>query len=305
MGKFSKQHLINFMKTSAGLEILQTSEGAGILREANGIVSQNMISAAQYYMGVPDGKYFEAGKFDESVVKAKKAYVTLNTLMGGETAEQDRFNEGKKQVPEMLTLEGVKKMIHLFTYLYCLASGSDESVYLKTVRACRQSEVSDEESVVGALASTTKLSVDEIMKLGYGNKNGLAICFYKFHEGAVVLDMEKLGENYLKPEEREVLLLMGNRLVPHFQGYDSRYLGKDGKPALICEFDVYPPEFKDTAESTDELERVVYDENVIKEVKEFYTALNEAADFPEVPKCYPRWKDYFQKIVFQEIKKLS
>lgn len=73
MGKFSKQHLINFMKTSAGLEILQTSEGAGILREANGIVSQNMISAAQYYMGVPDGKYFEAGKFDESVVKAKKA----------------------------------------------------------------------------------------------------------------------------------------------------------------------------------------------------------------------------------------
>ena len=88
MGKLSKQHL---------QKILQTSAGENALREAARVVSDEIISAAKYYMGVPDGKYFEKGEFDESVVKAKKAYVTLNTLMGGETAEMDRFKEGKKR----------------------------------------------------------------------------------------------------------------------------------------------------------------------------------------------------------------
>ena len=108
MAKLSKQHL---------QKVLQTSAGENALREAGKIVSKEIISAAKYYMGVPDGKYFKNGEFDESVVKAKKAYVTLNTLMGGETAEMDRFNEGKKQIPELLTPLGVKKMINLLLFL--------------------------------------------------------------------------------------------------------------------------------------------------------------------------------------------
>lgn len=296
MSKFSKQHLIDFLQTSAGVNAL---------RKANSIVSQEIISAAKYYMGVPDGKYFEAKDFPKSVVEAKKAYVTLNTLMGGETAEMDRFNEGKKQTPELLTPLGVKKMIHLFTHLYCFASGNNEAVTYETVRACRQSEISRGESVVGPLTSTTKLSVDEIMRLGYGDKNGLAICRYKFHYGAVVLDMEELGKDYAKPEEREVLLLMGNKLFAHCKGYDNKYLGKDGQPALMYEIEVYSPEFADVMESWQKLEEVVYDETSIKEIKQFYTALNEGSSFPDVPKCYPKWKECFQKMVFQELKKLQ
>lgn len=296
MSELNKEHLIKFLQTSAGVNAL---------RSAGDIVSQEMVSAAKYYMGVPDGKYFEAKDFGESVVKAKKAYVTLNTIMGGETAEMDRFNEGKKQTPELLTPLGVKKMIHLFTHLYCFASGSSDSITYETVRACRQSEISEGDSVVGPLTSTTKLSVDEIMKLGYGNKNGLAICRYKFHDGAVVLDMEKLGKDYLKPEEREVLLLMGNRLSAHCQGYDDRYIGKDGQPALMYEIDVNSPEFDDIVESRQELKNVVYDEKSIDEIKKFYTALNEESSFPNVPACYTQWKNYFQKMVFQELKKLS
>lgn len=295
MSEFTKEHLMKFLQTSAGVNALRT---------AADIVSKEMVSAAKYYMGVPDGKYFEVKDFAQSVVEAKKAYVTLNTIMGGDTAEMDRFKEGKKQIPELLTPLGVKKMLHLFTHLYCLASG-DSKISFETVRACRQSEVSEGESIVGPLTSTTKLSVDEIMKLGYGNKNGLAICRYKFHDGAVALDMENLGKDYLKPEEREVLLMMGNKLSARCCGYDDRYLGKDDQPALMYQIDVYSPKFCDITESRQELKDVVYNEEIIGEIRRFYTALNEEKDFPCVPACYPQWKDYFQKMVFQELRKIS
>ena len=64
MSKISKQHLIN---------ILQTTAGEKAIRVANGIVSQEIISAAKYYMGVPDGKYFEENYIEEAAVKAKKS----------------------------------------------------------------------------------------------------------------------------------------------------------------------------------------------------------------------------------------
>jgi len=294
--RINKRHLIN---------LLQTSAGEDILRKAGGAVSEEIISAARYYMGVPDGKYFKAEDFDQSVVNAKKAYVTLNTLMGGETAEMERFSEGKKQVPGLITPLGVEKMINLFTHLYCFASGSARDNTFDTVRACRQTEILEGPSVVEALASTTKLSIDEIMKLGYGNKNGLAICYYKFYEGSVMFDMERLGKNYLKPEEREVLLMMGNRLKARKCGYDARYLGKDGQPALIYEVEVYPPEFKDIDETQKDLEKVVYNHDHIKAVQQFYAALNEEGEFPDVPECYSEWKSSFKKRVFQELKKFA
>lgn len=294
MSKMSKQHLINFLQTTAGEETL---------RKVSRVVSQEIISAAKYYMGVPDGKYFETSCIEENAVKAKKAYVTLNTIMGGDTAEMDRFNEGKKQTPELLTPYGVKKMVSLFTHLFCFASGNEETVTYETVRACRQTEVSEGESIVGPLTSTTKLSIDEIMKLGYGNKNGLAICRYRFHDGAAIFDMEKLGKDYLKPEEREVLLLMGNKLVSTCVGYDDRYLGKDGQPALMYNIEVYPPKFA-KCENQKELEKVVYNPDTIEEVRKFYIELNAGGDFPEIPTCYKEWKEDFKKLVFEEISKL-
>lgn len=295
MNKFSKQHLINFLQTIAGEEAM---------REASRVVTRDIVSAAKYYMGIPDGKYFEASHIEEKAVNASKAYITINTIMGGDTAEMDRFKERKKQTPELLTPYGVKKMICLFTHLYCFASGNSDEITYETVRACRQTEVSEGESVVGPLTSTTKLSVDEIMKLGYGNKNGLAICHYKFHDGVAVFDMEELGKDYLKPEEREVLILMGNKLVATCSGYDDRYLGKDGKPALIYNIDVYAPEMV-TCENQEELEKMVYNPSIIKEVKNFYKLLNVGGEFPEVPSCYAKWKESFKKLVFAEISKLA
>lgn len=294
----SKQHLVNFLQTGAGKEIL---------REVGKEVSEEIISAAKYYTGTPDGKFIKEYQFEQAAVKASKAYVTLNTLMGGETAEMDRFNEGKKQTPELLVPYGVRKMVNLFTLLFCFASGDKSNVEYETVRACRQSEVSEGESIVGPLTSTTKLTVDEIMKLGYGNKNGLAICRYKFHEGAVIFDMEKLGENYLKPDEKEVLLLMGNKLVAHCSGYDNRYLGKDGQPALMYDIEVFPPEFKETGENQEEIEKSVFNSENIAEIRKFFEDLNNnvGGEFPSIPGCYEEWKKNFKKLVFLEISKFA
>lgn len=289
------------MNNSANiLKFLQTSTGKEILRK----VDENVISAAQYYMGIPNGNFFEARDFEESVVNSKKAYITLNTLMGVDSSEMDRFTEGKKQTPGLLTPIGVKKMISLYTYLFYFATKRDKEIGFETVRACRQSEISEGKSMVRALTSTTKLSVDEIMNLGYGNKNGLAICKYKFHRGAVVFDMEDLGDEYLKQEEREVLILMGNNLVSHCCGYDYHYTGKDGQPAMIYEIDVYPPTITSENINIEEIEAIVYNKNIISEVKMFYEELNVSKDFPIVPNCYHVWKENFQKLVFYEISQL-
>ena len=295
MGKLTKEHLQAFLKTSAG------EKG---LRIAASVVSKEIISAAKYYVGQPDELYFTSDEFDESVVKAKKAYITLNTLMGGETAEEDRFSEGKKQIPGLITEKGIKKMINLFTHLYLLGTGNT-SIPFETVRACRQTEISEGVSFVGPLTSTTKLSVEEIMNLGYGDKNGLAICRYKFYDGAVVFDMEELGVHYSKPEEREVLILTGNKLLSRCCGYDNNFAGKDGKPAMVYEIEVYPPEFFEINEIQEELEEIVYNPKTIAEVKKLFKELNEEGEFPEITETYKEWKKAFQKLVHMELKKMS
>lgn len=282
------------------VKFFQTTAGKEILRE----IDSNVISAAKYYFGVPDGNFFTAGDFDQSVVNAPKAYVTLNTIMGGDSSEMDRFFEGKKQTPGLLTPLGVKKMIELFSYLYFFAVENIKDIHFETVRTCRQSEVFEGKSIVKPLTSTTKLSVDEIMDLGYGNKNRLAICRYKFHNGVVIFDMEDLRKDYLKPKEREVLLLMGNKLISHFCGYDNHYIGKDGLPAMIYEIDVYPPDAILLNEDASKLETIVYDEHIISEIHQFYKALNTSKEFPEVPSCYRTWKENFQKLVFHEVGQL-
>lgn len=291
MNEITSASMEKFFHTTTGNEILQNIKG-------------KIISAAQYYMGVPDGKFFEQEHFGEEVAKAKKAYITMNTLMGGDSSEHDRFAEGKKQTHGLLTIPGIRKMVELYTYLFFFATQTSEDIEFETVRACRQNEISEGESIVRALTSTTKLSVDEIMKFGYGNKIGLAICRYKIHKGAIVFDMEKLDEHYRKPEEREVLLLMGNKLVARYCGYDERYVGKDGKPAAIYEINVYPPESITEPINTTTLEAAVYNKNTLKEIRKFYYALNVASVFPKMPDCYPVWKANFQKLVLHEVSKL-
>jgi hypothetical protein len=142
------------------------------------------------------------------------------------------------------------------------------------------------------------------MNFGYGNKIGLAICHYRFHKGAVVLDMETLGEHYLKPEEREVLILMGNKLVTRYCGLDGQYIGKDNRPAAIYVIAVYPPEPSTEHVNIAALENAVYNKNTLKEIRKFYYALNVASVFPQIPDCYPVWKANFQTLVLHEVNKL-
>ncbi len=295
MNQLSKEQVSNFFNTSAGEDLFEKLKDE---------IMQETISAAKYYMGVPDRLYFQEKDFDESVVNAKKAYITINTIMGGDTAEEDRFKEGKKQVYELMTPLGIKKIVKLITYLYFFGC-CNEDVSFETVRACRQTEVTGGVFTVEPLTSTTKLSISEIIELGYADKNGLAICNYKFHKGAVIFDMESLGKDYLKPEEREVLILPGNVLSCKPKGYHKKYVGRDGKPAFVYDIDVYAPDFEEVSLTKEQLENIVCNRYILEEIKKYFKALNEDGDFPKAPQLYKRWKNTFKALVFLELKNLT
>ena len=117
---------------------------------------------------------------------------------------------------------------------------------------------------------------------------------------------EFFGNDYPKAEEREVLILPGTKLVARCSGYDDRYLGKDNKPALVYDIDVYEPEFIAASRSVEELEEIVYNENTLRKVQQFYTALNDfESGFPAVPDCYPQWKACFKELVFSKLSELT
>ena len=173
-------------------------------------IEPEVISAAKYYFGTPDGNFFKSGEFSDEIVNAPKAYITINTIIGEEGTEESRFKEGKKQIPDFFTKKGIEKIIQLYKVLFSYGLGNKVRTQF-TTQACRRTQ-EIETGMLQAFSSTTKNSIEEIMKLGYGDKINLAICKYIIEEGAVVFDMEMLKEEYKKPEEREVLLLMGNRL---------------------------------------------------------------------------------------------
>lgn len=90
-----------------------------------------------------------------------------------------------------------------------------------------------------------------------------------------MFDMEKLGKNYLVPEEREVLILPGNRLSSEQIGKDSKHEGKDGKDAIVYNIDVYPPKLDKVKDNEKDLKSFVFNEDIIEKVRNFYEQLNQ------------------------------
>lgn len=311
MSRMSKDDLINLLHTHAGekalRKIIKSDEIIAVART----ISDDIISAQKYYMGCPDGKFVTASDFDEETVKTGKAYVTINTLMGNDDAEFMRFSEGKKQIPGLISEIGLQKIVDMLVLLFAFANDG-ESIKYNTVRACRQTEISEtpegQFDYVEALQSSTKATAEEIIALGYGNKNKLAICKFHFNQGAVILDMERFGENYLKPEEKEVLLLPGNKYKAKCLGNSNEFYGKDGEPAMMYEVEVYAPDkFKDHINvSPKELKHMVFDKNMIKKVKDFYEELNLniGGEFPKEPEGYREWKKAFKMYVYSELNKI-
>lgn len=269
------------------------------------LLESEIVSAALYYTGTPDYNFFTIGDWPDEICSAKKAYVTLNTIMGYENSEHDRFIEGKKQIPEFFTPKGIKKIIELFILLYAHAVGSKTVTNFKTVKMCRNTELTTGMTTIKPLTSTTKLSIKQIMALGYGDKNNLAICKYNFHKGAVFFDMEDLGSSYQKPEEAEVLLLPGNTLYTTYCGVSKEFQGSDSNYAHMYEADVYAPYFEITSEPLEYLENIVFNSSTLKVIKGYFEKLNNfGTDFPEIPQCYKVWKKAFQMLVSRELAKL-
>lgn len=199
----------------------------------------------------------------------------------------------------------------MLVLLFAFANNGEVITY-NTVRACRQTEISETNEgtydFIDALQSSTKSTIEEIIALGYGNKNKLAICKFHFNKGAVVLDMARFGENYLKPEEKEVLILTGNKYKAKCLGYSDKFLGKDGQPALMYEVEVFAPdEFSwKVYEPTEKLKQIVFNKDIITKVKNFYEALNTniGDKYPEEPKEYRDWKNAFKQYVYSELNKI-
>ena len=311
MGKINKEVLIDLLHTNAGKESLRETISRANIASFARKVSSEIISAQKYYVGNPDGKFITIKDFDEETVKAGKAYETINTLMGNDNAEFMRFSEGKKQTPGLISEIGLQKIADMIVLLFVFANDGEE-IKFETVRACRQTEISEtpegEYDFIDALQSSTKATVEEIVALGYGNKNKLAICKFHFHEGAVVLDMIRFGKNYLKPEEKEVLLLTGNKYQAKCLGYSDKFFGKDGQPALMYDVDVYAPDgfYWKVDSSEEELKEKVFNREKIEKVKKFYEALNVniGGEYPKEPEGYRTWKEAFKMYVYSQLDKV-
>jgi hypothetical protein len=308
MSKIKGKVLADLLSTHAGNKALRDSVGEKVIRTFAKKVSEDIISAQKYYVGNPDGKFITLKDFDDATVNAGKAYETINTLMGNDNAELMRFDEGKKQTPGLISAVGLNRIADMLVLLFVFANDGEEITY-DTVRACRQTEISEtkdgEYDFIDALQSSTKATVQEIVDLGYGNKNKLAICKFHFHKGAVVLDMIRFGKDYLKPEEKEVLLLTGNKYKAKCLGYSDEFFGKDGKPALMYDVDVYEPDdFKTHIDvPLDEVKKFLFDPKMIEQVRDFYEKLNSniGGEYPEEPESYREWKNAFKMYVYSQL----
>lgn len=270
-----------------------------------------ILSAQHYYVGNPDGYFISTDNFDEETVSAPFAYETINTILGNDFAEVTRFNElqmqpigskKKMQTPGLITSLGLQKIIDLITLL-CICAKNNPTNLKETVRACRSSEIiTDSLQIVDALQSTTKGTVDEIVNLGYGNKNDLAICKFHFNPGSVLLDMSIFGNEYIKQEEKEVLLLSGNQYYAKFVGESNKYFGLDGKPAKMYDIEVYCAGnyFINIIEKR-KLKEKIFNEKLIQKIKVFYEQLNQLGKYPKEPIGYREWKENFKKYLFSEI----
>ncbi len=274
------------------------------------------LSAINYYVGTPDGQFL---KGCGAATMAKKAYVTVNSLMRQQSnpdshldsPEYLRFIEGKKQTPDLISVEGINGILEMVRLMYVFAKSRDQKE-LQTLRAGRKSEVEvtgDEAQVITCFQSTTKDSLENLVNLGYTQKKDLAICKFHLHPSAVILDMESLGNAYGKPEEREVLILPSNCQIVTYVGEDPTVLGKDNLPAKRYDVHVYGPDQSHYFDSlsTDEefLRGIVFDfKNLVAE-RIFYEALNTniGGEFPEMPSCHYRWKQALNELIRLELRK--
>ena len=265
----------------------------------NGLTPE-IFSAIQFYEGDTNNSFLPENMYTEETRKAPKAYVTLNTLLDTDAAEEQRFREGKRQIPELITVDGVKKILDLYGGFYdiCLKNPIDINIKICAMKRCSELE----SPFVRTLTSTTKLSPDEIYSQGYGNKIGLALCHYKLHKGALAFDFEKLGDFYLKKKEREILLMPGNKWEIKKKGVDENYKGADEKPATIYEIDVYPPDFDMILEkNVISSKEIIYDPKILKMVENTYKEVNKniGGTFPKIPPEYWEWKHAFQQKVYE------
>ena len=104
-----------------------------------GLTSMSL-AAVLFYEGDVNNGFLPKESFDEETRKEPKAFVTLNTLLEGNNAEEQRFQDGKLQTPKLITREGIEKMLSLYGSLYrvSLHNPVDTNIKLCALKRCSE-----------------------------------------------------------------------------------------------------------------------------------------------------------------------
>ena len=189
--------------------------------------TENEIRAVKYYIGdvrnLPEDGFWND----------PKAYCLLNALFfSGITAESSRSAEGKRLNPEILA--DIPRLTSFFEDLFYFFLKFPAKKNSSTFRVERFSdyEVMRES---GKTVSFTSTSEAGFLK-AYQDRQGIALLKFEIPEHTPCIRMQEFFQNYVKPEEAEILLPPGLNL--HFENLlfseqEQQILDADGKPPLI------------------------------------------------------------------------
>ena len=216
-----------------------------------------------------------------------KAYVTLNSLLfEGTETEAARSEEGRKLNPAYL--RNLKETVRIMeNLLNCMKAAEEKMTVYRVERLVDYTCFKKE----GMFTSFISCSDAGFLK-SYEDKFDLVLMEVHIHKGARCVRVQDALSDYLKSEEKEVLISPYTKIVLKETELKKEYAdirdGRNNPPRVYVQVDVFP------AERTDEIPVYPSEDDIEKSVQ-FYECLNAHEPFSEEDrKAYERVKKYIR-----------
>lgn len=227
---------------------------------------------------------------DDPIYSDAKAYVTLNSLLfEGTDTEKARCEEERKLNPAFL--RNLKKTVQIMENLLgCMEACKKEETVYRVERladyACFKKE--------GMFTSFISCSDSGFLK-NYEDKFDLVLMEVHIHKGVRCVRVQQALSDYLKSEEKEVLIAPYTKVIYKETELKKEYAdirdGRNNPPAVYVHVDVYP------SERTVETPVYPSKEDIEKSVH-FYESLNAHGLVAEDNwKAYVRVKRYIRSSI--------
>lgn len=227
---------------------------------------------------------------DDPVFSDEKAYVTLNSLLfEGIKTEKARSEEGRKL--NSAFLRNLQETVLIMEKLIdCMKASEKEETVYRVERSADYTCFKEE----GMFTSFTSCSDAGFLKK-YEDKFDLVLMEVHIHKGVRCIRVQEALFDYLKNEEKEVLIAPYTKIICTETELKNEYAdirdGRNNPPAMYVRVDAYPLER--------EWEDPVYpsEEDIEKSVH-FYESLNKHELVTEDNrKAYERVKKYIRSSV--------